>query len=65
MPRQFTTYQSDLFSGLHNGRSPAISQWQALPQEARQTLTALIVRLPVDHANGESASQQKEAGDDA
>jgi len=65
MPRQFTTYQFDLFSGLHSGRSPAIPQWQALPEEARQTLTALIVRLLVDHANGGSASQQKEAGYDA
>ncbi|SEI21492.1 hypothetical protein SAMN05216228_10784 [Rhizobium tibeticum] len=51
--------------GLHSGRSPAIPQWQALPEEARQTLTALIVRLLVDHANGGSASQQKEAGYDA
>lgn len=65
MPRQFTTYQFDLFSSLHSGRRPAIPQWQALPEEARQTLTALIVRLLVDHAKSESASRQKEAGDDA
>ncbi|WP_234828170.1 hypothetical protein [Sinorhizobium fredii] len=64
MPRQFTTYQFDLLSGLHSERRPAMPQWQALPEEARQALTALIVRLLVDHANGESASQ-KEAGHDA
>lgn len=65
MPRQFTTYQFDLFSGLHSGRRLALPQWQALPEETRQTLTALLVRLLVDHANGESSSQQKEAGDDS
>ncbi|UFX12745.1 hypothetical protein [Sinorhizobium meliloti] len=36
-----------------------------LPEETRQALTALIVRLFVDHASDASASQQKEVGHDA
>ncbi len=65
MPRQFMTYQFDLFSGPHRGKTAATPQWQELPEETRQALTALIVRLFVDHANGASSSQQKEAGHDA
>jgi|GEM_PF-1785307 len=65
MPRQFTTYQFDLFSGLHNGKTVEMPQWQELSEGTRQALTALIVRLLVDHANGESASQSREAGHDA
>ncbi|ANP89948.1 hypothetical protein [Rhizobium leguminosarum] len=65
MPHQSRTYQFDLFSGLHSRKTAVIPQWQQLPEEARRTLTALIARLLVDHANGESSSHQKEAGDDA
>ena len=65
MPRQFMTYQFDLFSGLHSGRTVATPQWQELPEGTRQALTALMVRLLIDHANGGRASQQKEAGHDA
>lgn len=64
MPRQFTTYQFDLFSSTHR-KTPAMPQWQTLPEGTRQALTALIVRLLIDHASGESASQSKEAGHDA
>jgi hypothetical protein len=65
MPRQFTTYQFDLFSSIHSGKTRAMPQWQTLPEGTQQALTALIVRLLVDHANGESVSQSKEAGHDA
>lgn len=65
MPRQSMTYQFDLFSGLHGGKIAATPQWQELPEETCQALTTLIVRLFVDHANGASASQQKEVGHDA
>ncbi|ODR93365.1 hypothetical protein [Sinorhizobium alkalisoli] len=65
MPRQFMTYQFDLFSGLHSGRTAAMPQWQELPEGTRQALTALMVRLLIDHANGGRASQRKEAGHDA
>ncbi|CDM60229.1 transposase (plasmid) [Rhizobium favelukesii] len=53
-----------ILSVPQSGSSPAM-QRQALPEDACQTLTALIVRLLVNHANGESASQQSEAGYDA
>lgn len=65
MPRQITTYQFDLFSSAHSGKTPAMPQWQTLPEGTRQALTALIVRLLVDHASGDSASQLTEAGHDA
>jgi hypothetical protein len=65
MPRQFMTYQFDLFSDPSRGKTPAMPQWQDLPEGTRQKLTALIVRLFVDYANDASASQSKEAGHDA
>ncbi|MGO8609557.1 hypothetical protein ACC848_42090 [Rhizobium johnstonii] len=42
-----------------------MSQWPELPEETRQALTVLIVRLFVDQANCERTSQQKGAGHDA
>ncbi|WP_026622242.1 hypothetical protein M728_005513 (plasmid) [Ensifer sp. WSM1721] len=65
MPRQFMTYQFDLLSGPHSGKTAVTPQWQELPAETRQALTVLIARLFVDHANGASAIQQKETGHDA
>ncbi|MDE3761449.1 hypothetical protein I7G60_32370 [Sinorhizobium meliloti] len=59
------TYQFDLFSAPHRRKTAATPQWQELPEETRQALTALIVRLFVDHASDASASQQKEVGHDA
>jgi hypothetical protein len=59
------TYQFDLFSGLYRGKTAGMPQWQELPEETRQALTSLIVRLFVDHATGASASQKKEVGHDA
>ncbi|MDE1994680.1 MAG: hypothetical protein KGI75_19400 [Rhizobiaceae bacterium] len=65
MPRQSMTYQFDLFSVPHRGKTAGTPQWPELPEETRQALTALIVRLFVDHANGAIASRQKEASHDA
>ena len=65
MPRQSMTYQLDLFSARQQGKTAGMPQWPELPEETRQALTVLIVRLFVDHANCERASQQKEAGHDA
>ena len=65
MPRQFTTYQFDLFSSAHSGKTAAMPRWQTLPDGTRQALMALIVRLLIDHASGDSAAQSKEAGHDA
>jgi len=64
MPRQFMTYQFDLFSSLHKEKIEATPQWRELPDETRQALTALIVRLLIDHASGASAFRQKEADHD-
>ncbi len=65
MPRQSMTYQFDLFSAPQRGKTAGTPQWPELPEETRQALTVLIVRLLVDHANCGRASQQKEAGHDA
>jgi hypothetical protein len=48
MPRQFRTFQFDLFSSVHSGKTSAMPQWQTLPEGTRQALTALIVRLHID-----------------
>ncbi|WP_440408396.1 hypothetical protein [Neorhizobium petrolearium] len=65
MSRQSMTYQFDLFSAPQRGKTAETPQWPELPEETRQALTVLIVRLFVDHANCGHASQQKEAGHDA
>lgn len=65
MPRQSMTYQFDLFSAPHCGKTAGIPRWPELPDETRQALTVLIVRLFVDHANCQRAFQLKEASHDA
>ena len=65
MPRQSMTYQFDLFSAPQRGKAAGTPQWPELPEETRQALTVLIVRLFVDHANCERVSQRKETGHDA
>ena len=62
MPRQPTTFQFDLFSNPHDAE---MTQWQALPVETRLTLTKLMVRLILDHVDGERASQGEDARHDA
>ena len=51
MPRQPMTCQFDLFSAPQRGKTAGTPQWSELPEETRQALTVLIVRLFVDHAN--------------
>ncbi|MGQ8631327.1 hypothetical protein ACUTJJ_07580 [Agrobacterium sp. DKPNP3] len=65
MPHQPMTYQFDLFSAPQRGKTGGMPQWPELPEETRQALTVLIVRLFVDHARCEPVSQQKETGHDA
>ncbi|MGF6178979.1 hypothetical protein [Ensifer sp. 4252] len=65
MPRQSMPYQFDLFSAPQRGKTAGTPQWPELPEETRQALTVLIVRLFVNHAHCGRASQQKEAGHDA
>ena len=55
MPRQPTTYQFDLFSNPHDAETVQMPQWQALPAETRRALTKLMVRLILDHVDGERA----------
>jgi hypothetical protein len=62
MPRRTTPQQLDLFDPPH-GAGP-IPHWRSLPDETQATLTGLIVRLILDHADG-AASRRKEAGHDA
>jgi hypothetical protein len=62
MPRQPTTFQFDLFSNPHDAEMP---QWQTLPVETRRTLTRLMVRLILDHADGERAPEWEETRHDA
>ena len=35
-------------------------QWQALPAETRRTLTKLMARLLLDHADGDLAREREE-----
>lgn len=65
MPRQPTTYQFDLFSTPHDAEIAQTPPWQALPEETRRTLTKLMVRLILDHADGEHAVQREETCHDA
>jgi hypothetical protein len=65
MPRQPTTFQFDLFSNPHDAEMTQTPQWQTLPVETRRTLTRLMVRLILDHADGERPSERGEARHDA
>ncbi|MER8575762.1 hypothetical protein NKG99_35055 [Mesorhizobium sp. M1409] len=65
MPRQPTTYQFDLFSKPHDAETAQMPPWQALPEETRLTLTKLMVRLILDHVDGERAVPRQEARHDA
>ena len=56
MRRRPTTQQLDLFAHPSNAEPVPTPQWQTLPDEARVTLTKLMVRLILDHADGSSAS---------
>ena len=65
MPRQSTTHQFDLFSNPHDPETAQMPPWRALPEETRLTLTKLMVRLILDHVDGECAVQREEADHDA
>ena len=59
MPRQPKTYQFDLFATPHAAMEQ-MPQWQALPAETRRTLTKLMARLLLDHADGDFAREREE-----
>ena len=53
--------QIDLFDGITPTQTPA---WRDLPEETRATLTGLITRLILEHAQISSAALRTEAGHD-
>lgn len=53
MPRQPKTHQFDLFSNPHGAEPAQTPQWQALSEETRQAPTKLMVRLILEHADGD------------
>jgi hypothetical protein len=60
MSRRPTTYQFDLFSNPNDTETTQMPHWQALPVETRLTLTKLMVRLILDHVDGDRVSDQEE-----
>jgi hypothetical protein len=64
MPRKPTTHQFDLFSSL-TAETVQAPPWQALPEETRRRLTRLMVRLILDHVDGDRAVQREGADHDA
>lgn len=55
MPRRSTLQQLDLFDPPSGRERFATPQWRSLPDAARLTLTALMTRLILDHADGGAA----------
>jgi hypothetical protein len=53
--------QIDLFDGVTPAQTPA---WRDLPEETRDTLTGLMVRLILEHAQISSPALRTEAGHD-
>lgn len=64
MPRRSTPQQLDLFDRPSGPERFPTPHWRSLPDEARLTLSALMTRLILDHADG-ADRQRKEAGHDA
>jgi hypothetical protein len=65
MPRRPTPQQLDLFAHPCDAEPAPTPHWRTLPDEARLTLTELMVRLILDHADGANAAQRTEARHEA
>lgn len=65
MPRQPTPHQFDLFSDQPAAKTPQVPPWQALPEGTRRRLTRLMVRLILDHVDGDRFVQREDADHDA
>ncbi len=58
-PRQF-----DLFASASAGATRKTPEWRVLPAETRQTLTHLMARLILEHADGDCAPRREETRHD-
>lgn len=58
MPRQTDIYQLDLLAADDAAEGAQRPLWEALPVEARQALTQLLVRLILDHAASHRTPEQ-------
>jgi len=61
LQRSDSSQQSDLFDDVTSTQTPA---WQDLPEETQATLTGLMTRLILEHAQISSAALRTEAGHD-
>ncbi len=57
MPRRPAPQQLELFTRPSDADRVPAPHWQTLPQEARGTLTELMIRLILDHAAGAHANR--------
>ncbi|QKR99301.1 hypothetical protein F9288_06330 [Sphingomonas sp. CL5.1] len=64
MARKSMTLQFDLFSSPRDFEITQTPRWQTLPAQTRQTLTPLIVRLLLDHVDGDPVAEPQEMCDD-
>lgn len=65
MRRRPTPRQLDLFAHPSDPDLVPTPRWQMLPEDARVTLTELMIRLILDHAAGVQASRRTEARHEA
>jgi hypothetical protein len=59
MPYHTNIYQLDLFANPDTTEIPQTPRWHALPVEARQELTQLMVRLVLDHADNRCVPERE------
>ena len=64
MPRKSRVLQFDLFFDQRDSGITQTPRWQTLPAQARQTLTSLILRLLLDHVDGDPIAELQEMRDD-
>jgi hypothetical protein len=60
MPHYTNIYQLHLFASPDTMEIPQKPLWHALPAEARQALTQLMVRLILGHADNRRVAEREE-----